>query len=312
MAGERQRVSFIVKTACALSLLAPAVQAQSAPGFQYTGTLFSQMNPRALALDLRVQYREMLGSGDGLLGASAIGAFAGLTAAPGMLRPSVGLEIQPLATASLGITFGIGYSAAYYFGFLPAQSYPSPHSNYGSTVFSAPADGPGGGYALLVHQLTLSATLQGVVGPFAARSTTRAIRFFAGLHGSDTVVYDPTLDVAVYKDGWAGQNDTDVLYSTRPDLALGLRHTLTVAWYPSDAYSPGEPRDNPNTPISKLGPFALWRFFQSERGMVQRADLLLMAQWYLLHRYRTGETVNGAFPLLAIGLVFSGDLQRIH
>jgi hypothetical protein len=37
-----------------------------------------------------------------------------------------------------------------------------------------------------------------------------------------------------------------------------------------------------------------------------------LAQWYLVHRYRTGETVSGAFPLLGIGLVLSGDLQRIH
>jgi hypothetical protein len=311
MAAERLRVSFIVKTACALTLLAPVVQAQSAPGFQYSGTLFSQMNPRALALDLRVQYRQELGS-DGPLSGSTIGAFAGLLTSPAMLRPTVGVEFQPLATASLGVSFGIAYSAAWYFGLLQAQSYLSPRANYGSTVFSGPPDGPGGGYALLVHQLALSATLQGTLGPFAARSTTRALRFFAGLHGGDTVFYDPALDLVVYKDGWVGQNDTDVLYSWRPDLALGLRHSLTVAWYPGDAYSPGELRDNPDTPISKLGPFALWRVFQSERGMVQRAEVLALAQWYLVHRYRTGETVSGAFPLLGIGLVLSGDLQRIH
>jgi hypothetical protein len=311
MPAERPRASLIAKAALALALLAPAVHAQMAPGFQYSGTLFSQMNPRALAVDLRVQYRQALDS-DGLLGGSVVGAFAGLTTSPGMLRPTVGLEIQPLATASFSISFGIAYSAAYYFGLLPAHSYPSPHADYGSAVFSGPAEGPGGGYPLLVHQLALNATLQGTLGPFAARSTTRALRFFAGLHGSDTVVYDPALDVVVYKDGWVGQNDTDVLYSSRPDLALGLRHTLTVAWYPSDAYALGEPRENPDTPISKLGPFALWRIFRSERGMVKRADVLVTAQWYLLHRYRTGETVSGAFPLLGLGLVLSGDLQRIR
>jgi hypothetical protein len=309
MPVERPQASFMAKAVCALALLAPAVQAQSAPSLQYSNTLFSQLNPGALALDLRVKYRQKLGSGsDGPLGGSTIGAFAGLTTAPGMLRSTAGLEIQPLPILSLGI----GYSAAYYFGPRQAQSYPSPRANYGSAVLSAPAEGPGGGYALLVHQLTLSGTLQGTVGPFAARTTTRAVRFFAGLHGSDTVVYDPAFDVAVYKDGWVGQNETDVLYSWRPDLALGLRHTLTLAWYPSDAYSPGEPRENPDTPISKVGPLALWRVFQSERGMVKRAEVLALAQWYLAHRYRTGETVSGAFPLLGIGLVLSGDLQRIH
>jgi hypothetical protein len=311
MPAERPRASLIARAALALALLAPGVQAQMVPGFQYSGTLFTQMNPRALALDLRVQYRHALGS-DGPLGGSVVGAFAGLTTSPGMLRPTVGLELQPMATPSFGISFGIAYSAAFYFGLLQAHSYPSPQANYGSAVFTGPAEGPGGSYPLLVHQLALNATLQGTLGPFAVRSTTRALRFFAGLHGSDTVVYDPALDVVVYKDGWVGQNDTDVLYSSRPDLALGLRHTLTLAMYPGNAYSPGEPRENPDTPISKLGPFALWRIFRSERGTIKRADVLAVAQWYLAHRYRTGEMVSGAFPLLGIGLVLSGDLQSIR
>ena len=295
MAAKRLRGASI---ACLLLSLAPAGRAQSA--LQYSGTLFTQMNPRALALDLRAQYRQPLGS-DGI----TIGAIAGLITAPGMVRPSVGVEIQPLVNLSLGI----GYAASYYFGFLQAQSYLSPRANYGSGVLSGPAEGPGGGYSLFVHQLNLNATLQGLIGPFAVRSATRAVRFFADLHNGDTVLYDPALDVAVFKDGWVAQNETDLLYSWRPELAVGLRHTLTLAWYPDRAYAPGEPKDNPNTPISKLGPFALYRLFESEPGMVKRADLLLVAQWYVAHRFRTGETVSGAFPLLGIGLVLSGDLQ---
>src|SRR2546426_1103128 len=147
------------------------------------------------------------------------------------------------------------------------------------------------------------------IGAIAGLSATRAVRFFADLHNGDTVLYDPALDVAVFKDGWVAQNETDLLYSWRPELAVGLRHTLTLAWYPDRAYAPGEPKDNPNTPISKLGPFALYRLFVSDPGMVKRADLLLVAQWYVAHRFRTGETVSGAFPLLGIGLVLSGDLQ---
>jgi hypothetical protein len=219
----------------------------------------------------------------------------------------VGIEIQPLANLS----FGVDYSAFYYFGSAGlAQSYPSPRASYGSGAFSAPVDGPGGSYALWVQQLTMHATLQAVLGPIAVRSTTRAARFFADLHPNDQVFYDPVFDLAVYKNGWVGQNDTDVVYPWTSNVIVGLRHTLTLAWYPNDAYAPGEPRENPNTPISKLGPVALWQFFQSERGPIQRGTLLLVAQWYLAHRYRTGETVSGALPLLGLGLVFSGDLQR--
>jgi hypothetical protein len=291
--------------ACVLILIALEARAQSAPNgapLQYSATLFAQGNPRALAMDLRLQYRHDLGAG------SAIGGFASVAAGPAGLRPGVGIEIQPFAN----FAFGVDYFASYYFGALGlAQSYPSPRANYGSGAFSAPQDGPGGSYALWVQQLTIHATLQAVLGPIAVRSTTRASRFFADLHGSDRVFYDPSLDVAVYKNGWVGQNDTDLVYLWTSNFLVGLRHTLTIAWYPNDAYAPGEPRENPNTPISKLGPVAAWQFLEGDRGgLVQRGSLLLAAQWYLAHRYRTGDTVSGALPFLGLGLVFSGDLQR--
>jgi len=290
-------------SACTLLLLAPQAWAQLMPSdapLQYSVALLAQGNPRAGAVDLRLQYRHRLGGAG-----SAIGGFAAVAAGPAGLRPGVGLQIQPLVNFS----FGVDYFATYYFGTQGlAQSYPSPHSDYGSSAFSAPRDGPGGSYALWVHQLAMHATLQGVLGPIAVRNTTRALRFFADLHGSDRVFYDPILDVVVYKDGWVGQNETDVVYLGTSNFVVGLRYTLTIAWYPSDAYSPGEPQDNPNTPIHKLGPVAAWQFLQSDGGAVQRGALLLTAQWYLTHRYRTGETVSGAFPFLGLALVFSGDL----
>src|SRR5262249_1953560 len=224
---------------------------------------------------------------------------------PAGLRPEVGIAIQPLANLS----FGVDYSASYYFGSLGlVQSYPSPRADYGSGAFSAPRDGPNSSYAAWVQQLTLHATLQAIVGPIAARNTTRFSRFSADLHGNDRVFYDPVLDVAVYKDGWVGQNDTDLVYPWRSNLMVGLRHSLTIAWYPDAAYGRGGRRDNPNTPISKLGPVAVWQFLQSDGGPIQRGVLLLAAQWYLAHRYRTGDTVNGALPFLGLGLIFSGDL----
>src|SRR5262249_47961557 len=152
--------------------------------------------------DLRAQYRHALGS-DG----TSIGAFAGLTAAPGMLRPSLGLEVQPLAFLSLGVA----YAATTHFGFLGVRSYSSPLADYGSGVLSSPPDGPSGRHSLVVPQLGGTAVLQGLIGPFAARNVTRAVRFFADLPAGDSVFYDPGLDVAVYKSGWAGQNETDVL-----------------------------------------------------------------------------------------------------
>lgn len=293
--------------ACTLLLIAPEAWAQLMPSdapLQYSTAFVAQGNPSAVAVDLRLQYRHPLG---GAASGSAIGGFAAIAAGPAGLRPGVGLQIQPLANFS----FGVDYFATYYFGTVGlAQSYPSPLSDHRRGAFSVPSDGPGGSYALWVHQLTMHTMLQGVLGPIAVRNTTRASRFFADLHGNDRVFYDPLLDVAVYKDGWVGLNETDVVYLWTSNFIVGLRHTLTIAWYPSDAYEPGAPHDNPNTPISKLGPVAAWQFLQSDGGRVQRGALLLTAQWYLAHRYRTGDTVSGALPFLGLGLVFSGDLQR--
>lgn len=288
-----------------MSLIALDTRAQLAPSdapLQYSAALFAQGNPRALAVDLRLQYRHPLGDGG-----SAIGGFTSISGGPAGIRPGVGIEIQPC----VNLSFGADYFASYYFGTLGlAQSYPSPRADYGSAAFSAPHDGPGGSYALWVQQLSLHATLQAVFGPIAVRSTTRALRFFADLHGTDRVFYDPLLDVTVYKNGWVGQNETDLVYLVSSNFLVGLRHTLTLTWYPSEAYAPGEPRENPNTPISKLGPVVAWQFLQRDGGTFQRGSLLLAAQWYLAHRYRTGDTVSGALPFLGFGLVFSGDLLR--
>jgi hypothetical protein len=291
--------------ACTLILIGLQAQAQLPPSsapLQYSAALYAQANARALALDLHLTYRHDFGAAG-----SGIGGFASMAVGPVGFRPGVGIAVQPFAN----LVFGVDYFASYYFGTQGlAQSYPSPRADYGSGAFSGPRDGPGGNYALWVQQLTLHATLQAVVGPIAIRNITRASRFFADLHGDDRVFYDPLLDVVVYKDGWAGQNDTDLAYLWTSNFLVGLRHTLIIAWYPSDAYAPGEPQENPNTPISKLGPVAAWRFLEGDSGLLQRGSLLLAAQWYLAHRYRTGATVSGAFPFLGLALVFSGDLVR--
>jgi len=266
--------------ACTFILIGLQARSQLPPSsapLQYSAALYAQANARALAVDLRLTYRHDLGAAG-----SSIGGFASMAAGPVGFRPGVGIAVQPFVN----------------------------RADYGSGAFSAPRDGPGGNYALWVQQLTLHATLQAVLGPIAIRNTTRGSRFFADLHGDDRVFYDPLLDVVVYKDGWAVQNDTDLAYLWTSNFLVGLRHTLIIAWYPSDAYAPGEPQENPNTPISKLGPVVAWRFLDGDSGLLQRGSLLLAAQWYLAHRYRTGATASGAFPSLGLALVFSGDLVR--
>ena len=123
----------------------------------------------------------------------------------------------------------------------------------------------------------------------------------------DRVFYDPEYDVLVDGHGWAAQSDVDLGIQLSPAVIVGLRHTLTLAWYREAAYAPGESRDNPNTPMSRLGPAVRWAFFDRATG-AECASVILIAQWYLQHRYRTGEAVSGAVPLLGLGFMLGGGL----
>src|SRR5262249_58371308 len=77
--------------ACTLLLIAPEARAQLMPSdapLQYSATLLAQGNPRVGAVDLRLQYRHLLGgAGSG----SAIGGFPAVAAASAGLPPRGGL-----------------------------------------------------------------------------------------------------------------------------------------------------------------------------------------------------------------------------
>jgi hypothetical protein len=59
--------------------------------------------------------------------------------------------------------------------------------------------------------------------------------------------------------------------------------------------------------MSRVGPAVRWAFFDRTTG-AEFASIFLIAQWYLRHRYRTGEAVSGAIPLLGLGFMLTGGL----
>jgi hypothetical protein len=48
----------------------------------------------------------------------------------------------------------------------------------------------------------------------------------------------------------------------------------------------GESRDNPNTPMERIGPAVRWTFFDRATG-AEYGSVFVLAQWYVVHRYRT-------------------------
>lgn len=285
-----------------LTAVTPVAAQTPTTRWRWSNTAYAQLNPRGLHDEIRLTLRNPLSDEPTPLTGS-VAAFIGLGFGGG-LRPEVGVELQPIAPLSLGVS----YLPTYYPSFIgAARSYPSPHSEYDSGVFSAPREGPSGKQSIFAHQLLLSASLRWKAGWVVGRIAVQATRFWADLPSGDRVFYDPTYDVLVDGQGWAAQNDVDLGVQLSPAWIVGVRYTLVLAWYRDAAYVPGEPRNNPNTPMTRLGPALRWAFFAKETG-AECGSVFLLAQWYVVHRYRTGEAVSGAVPLLGLGFTLTGGL----
>jgi hypothetical protein len=83
------------------------------------------------------------------------------------------------------------------------------------------------------------------------------------------------------------------------DFAFGSSPNLTT-FEQTDAY-----RGNGH---HRIGPVAALTFYDDGYTSFNKPTLILAASWYLRHRYRTGQDVSGALPLLLLGFAFQSDL----
>ena len=109
--------------------------------------------------------------------------------------------------------------------------------------------------------------------------------------------------------------DPDVLVLTdleplwqAPFGLLGVRYTAVHADYSRSTFPNGGYFGNPNTPTHMIGPMVLYRFFDRPGARFNQPSVVLILNWYLTHRYRTGKAVSRAIPYGAIGFIFNGDL----
>jgi hypothetical protein len=91
-------------------------------------------------------------------------------------------------------------------------------------------------------------------------------------------------------------------------LRLVARHSLSHAFYRRRDFLPGEPVSQPNGPTSRLGPAVTYTFFDRPGARFNRPTVFLLSQWWLRHRFRTGDQSSAGIPYLAIGFSFEGDL----
>jgi hypothetical protein len=167
------------------------------------------------------------------------------------------------------------------------------------------------------------------------------------------VWYDILNDTLLPSRGWNVHIDSDLLFSPEgAGLTLGVRHSFTQVFWGQTDFQPTDFCNNgmggiggrgmaptldslggcgaagffdPNGPMHRIGPLIAYNFKESYHARFNAPTVFVAVQWWLAHRYRTGDRTNAqemmlgnptspsdftasAFPYIAIGFSFRGDL----
>lgn len=223
--------------------------------------------------------------------------YAGLTfqplLSPAYVRIGAGVELQPLSVLRVSAL----YEQIKFFGnFNFLQSYPTTDANWSDTAQEESADQA---YAASGAQLSLGVLLQAKIKNVAVRSNMKFMNFDMELNAGDISWYDPMLDVLIPGQGWGYTNDIDVIYVTDMGLVMGLRDTVTTMWFDGE---------DPNPISHRVGPLVSYQILTAPGQKVDSVSSFLVVNWYLSHRFRTGEDVNQLVPYVAVGLTVTGQL----
>jgi hypothetical protein len=210
------------------------------------------------------------------------------------------VDWQPLAVFKLrAVVEGVGFFGT--FGQL--QSYRSPvdeHYDALRTANNTPAYATTGWHALL------QPTLQARVGRVVVQSITSLDYRELRLHNGDSVWYEAGPDSLVPDHGWTLTENVTISYPIGPlTLGTALRYFLPL-------YAPEHLRAGEEAPVGcnsnlRLGLLATYAFPEGSGSPIHQPRVSLRAQWYLLHRYRTGVEVSQAIPSVGLSFSFQQD-----
>ncbi len=308
-------VALVVLVSAAGSARAQTLQDGPPPQHRlvYRNALVLRLNPSGLIDDARISYRWRLYRSESVaLRDNFIGVGLAPGASPAFGRLGAMVEVQPLTILQL---YGI-YEWVQYFGtFNFLQSFPSARSEFGDALLAErgalPAGDPARNYVTNGTQLILGANLQLKLGPIVARPQARRRRPDVKRRQGAPGVYDIFYDVLAPNRGWFLTNDADVLYMPNPSgLVVGLRYTATQPFYGPEHFAPGDPRENLNG-THRVGPLLAYTFFSQDGAAFNSPTVLLLAQWWVSHRYRSGQQVSPFIPMIAVGFTFNGDLLPV-
>lgn len=232
---------------------------------------------------------------------------------------AIGGEIQPASIFNLKAVLEVQK----YFGALGyLQSFRTASANFSDERLR---DLRGTEQTSTVYHAGLAPLLQLKVGPIAIRTLFQFDYWALDIRDRDAVAYEATLDTLLPDNGWTISADTDVLFVGRPGLAIGLRHSWVHPLYTSEHFvdvTDEEQYDNHNA-HQRLGLFAAYTLRDTPQVAFNKPTVVLIASWYLTHRWRTGAPdpsapdISGdyntndfrsrAFPYLLLGFAFESD-----
>ncbi len=127
------------------------------------------------------------------------------------------------------------------------------------------------------------------------------------LRAGDTVFYEATLDTLLPDEGLTIANDADLLWATDVGFTAGIRHSFVRPVYRAKHYQPGEAPGFVENRHQRLGALFAYTLYDHGYSRFNRPTVLLITSWYLSHRWRTGEDIDGAVPYVALGFAFQSD-----
>jgi len=233
---------------------------------------------------------------------------------PAFIKAGPSIEIQPLSIFNLRLAAEI---VGFYSSFGALQSFSSPTAAYSDTDLRAGKEA-GRNYATYGAHAMIEPTIQLKFGRFVLRDKLAVEYWRMNVRDGDTVWYDMSLDTLVPSNGWVVTNDLDALYLHDfkdwkgrfhgARLTAGLRYTTVQPIYRERDFQSGDARSLADNSHHRAGPLVAFTFF--DRGFTQfnKPTALVIANWYIDHRFRTGRDVSGAIPYLIVGFAFQSDL----
>lgn len=288
----------------------PHAEVQPRHRISYTNVLVARLNPLGAEDRLTFMYHRRLTARTGRLWEDSHVGF-GLTPsfAPSIVRLGGTLQVVPLAILHLKAS----YYFITYFGEheFKAHDFASPNDNFGPKVIKERSEAKEG-LTTYGGQAELSALLQAKFGPIAVRNELTFFHNLIKLRDGNDVFYDLRHDVLAPARGWLLGNDSDLLYiNSKIRLTAGVRGTYFHNFYADSVYEATDTaRDDRINDIARVGPLIAYTFKDRPKKRFMKPTLYLLAQWWVKHRYRTGQEVSQGLPMIVLGFSFTGDLWK--